>query len=90
MWFIIIMIVSFVCGIIFGIIENKHKKQIYISQEDSVDIFDEFAEHQHSGRCEGDCSKCPAHYGYRHGRWYYGHDHSEGCEFGGNKCGGGL
>ena len=40
---------------------------------------------KHSGRCEGDCSKCPPHYGYRYGRWYYGHDHSEGCEFGGNR-----
>ena len=24
-----------------------------------------------------------------YGRWYYGHSHSEGCEFGGNKCDGG-
>lgn len=28
---------------------------------------------------------CPPHYGYRYGRWYYGHDHVHGCEFGGNK-----
>ena len=27
----------------------------------------------HPGRCTGDCSNCPAHYGYRYGRWYYGH-----------------
>lgn len=40
---------------------------------------------KHSGRCDGDCANCPPHYGYRHGRWYYGHDHIEGCEFGGNK-----
>lgn len=40
---------------------------------------------QHSGKCDGDCANCPPHYGYRHGRWYYGHDHVEGCEFGGNK-----
>lgn len=38
----------------------------------------------HPGRCTGDCSNCPAHYGYRYGRWYYGHHHSHGCEFGGN------
>ena len=39
----------------------------------------------HSGRCNGDCAHCPPHYGYRYGRWYYGHDHVYGCEFGGNK-----
>ena len=38
-----------------------------------------------NGRCNGDCANCPPHYGYRYGRWYYGHDHIEGCEFGGNK-----
>ena len=42
----------------------------------------------HPGRCTGDCSNCPAHYGYRYGRWYYGHHHSQGCEFGGNDCSG--
>ena len=44
---------------------------------------------KHSGKCDGDCANCPPHYGYRHGRWYYGHDHIEGCEFGGNKGSGG-
>lgn len=38
----------------------------------------------HNGRCTGDCANCPPHYGYRYGRWYYGHGHIEGCEFGGN------
>ena len=38
----------------------------------------------HPGRCTGDCSNCPAHYGYRYGRWYYGHHHTHGCDFGGN------
>lgn len=42
----------------------------------------------HPRRCAGDCSNCPAHYGYRYGRWYYGHHHSHGCEFGGNDCSG--
>ena len=42
----------------------------------------------HPGRCTGDCANCPAHYGYRYGRWYYGHHHSHGCEFGGNDCNG--
>lgn len=39
----------------------------------------------HKGCCDGDCANCPPHYGYRYGRWYYGHGHAEGCEFGGNK-----
>lgn len=37
-----------------------------------------------TGRCQGDCAHCPPHYGYRYGRWYYGHGHTHGCEFGGN------
>ena len=37
-----------------------------------------------TGRCTGDCAHCPPHYGYRYGRWYYGHGHIEGCEFCGN------
>ena len=44
----------------------------------------------HPGHCTGDCANCPPHYGYRYGRWYYGHDHVHGCEFGGNKGSGGL
>jgi hypothetical protein len=44
----------------------------------------------HPGHCTGNCANCPPHYGYRYGRWYYGHDHTHGCEFGGNKGGGGL
>ena len=40
--------------------------------------------HDHGGKCCGDCSRCPPHYGYRYGRWYYGHNHVYGCEFGGN------
>ena len=40
--------------------------------------------HKHNRQCSGDCANCPAHYGYRYGRWYYGHHHTHGCEFGGN------
>ena len=47
------------------------------------------SEKKHSGKCDGDCANCPPHYGYRHGRWYYGHSHTEGCVFGGNKNNGG-
>lgn len=46
--------------------------------------------HKHNGKCNGDCANCPAHYGYRYGRWYYGHHHTHGCEFGGNNGNGGL
>lgn len=45
---------------------------------------------RHNGHCDGDCAHCPPHYGYRYGRWYYGHDHTWGCEFGGNKGSGGM
>ena len=41
-------------------------------------------------RCNGDCANCPPHYGYRYGRWYYGHCHQYGCEFGGNKGDGSM
>ncbi len=44
----------------------------------------------HSGHCDGNCSACPDHYGYRYGRWYYGHDHQYGCEFGGNRGSGSM
>lgn len=40
--------------------------------------------HAHSHKCNGDCANCPPHYGYRYGRWYYGHGHQYGCERGGN------
>jgi len=45
---------------------------------------------RHNGICDGNCASCPPHYGYRYGRWYYGHSHSYGCEFGGNKGDGGF
>ena len=47
-------------------------------------------QHRHNVRCNGDCAHCPPHYGYRYGRWYYGHDHVHGCEFGGNKGSGSM
>lgn len=42
---------------------------------------------KHSGRCNGDGTSCPPHYGYRYGRWYYGHGHNYGCTFGGKRGG---
>ena len=41
-------------------------------------------EKRHNGKCNGDCANCPPHYGYRYGRWYYGHGHQHGCERDGN------
>ena len=35
------------------------------------------------------CAKGKRHYGYRYGRWYYGHNHVEGCEFNDSTCSGG-
>ena len=80
----------------------KNSNRFYQEEtfDDEGDIYDEDEENssrsrpknykakRYSGRCDGDCANCPPHYGYRHGRWYYGHDHVEGCEFGGNKGGG--
>ena len=37
-----------------------------------------------NGHCDGNCASCPPHYGYRYGRWYYGHGHRYGCQRGGN------
>lgn len=44
----------------------------------------------HNRHCNGDCANCPPHYGYRYGRWYYGHGHVYGCEFGGNRGSGSM
>ena len=59
------------------------------SSSNSSSFWSTSSKKKDNGRCDGDCSSCPAHYGYRYGRWYYGHGHSEGCVFGGNKCNGG-
>ena len=53
-------------------------------------LFGGSKDNKHSGRCNGDCANCPPHYGYRYGRWYYGHHHTRGCQFGGNHGGGGI
>ena len=49
---------------------------------------EDFGGKKHNGKCDGNCANCPPHYGYRYGRWYYGHGHMHGCEFGGNRGGG--
>lgn len=53
-----------------------------------VNLASDSGHRRHTGHCNGDCANCPPHYGYRYGRWYYGHDHVHGCEFGGNKSSG--
>lgn len=59
-----------------------------------LDLFGDLTEDNNKigyyGICDGDCENCPNHYGYRYGRWYYGKDHTHGCEFGGNRGGGGI
>jgi len=50
----------------------------------AASLFSGKSNNKHNGRCNGDCANCPPHYGYRYGRWYYGHHHNHGCEFGGN------
>ena len=49
-----------------------------------VSGFSQNSKTSHSHRCDGNCAACPPHYGYRYGRWYYGHGHQWGCQRGGN------
>lgn len=64
---------------------------ILLSDEGSHYTYEEPAQKKaRDSRCDGDCENCPPHYGYRYGRYYYGHDHHHGCERGGNRCGGGM
>ena len=54
------------------------------SSSNSSSFWSTSSKKKDNGRCDGDCSNCPAHYGYRYGRWYYGHGHQHGCQRGGN------
>ena len=50
-------------------------------------IFSAFSKgngHKDPRYCDGNCANCPPHYGYRYGRWYYGHGHMHGCVRNGN------
>lgn len=53
-------------------------------------IFKNASDMNQPRRCNGNCAECPPHFGYRYGRWYYGHDHVGGCEFGGNRGSGSM
>ena len=80
--FVIALILVCIAGVIGGIGSSS------IGVGNKASSFSS-SKKKHSGRCDGDCANCPPHYGYRHGRWYYGHSHTEGCTFGGNKGDGG-
>ena len=80
--FVIALILMCIAGVIGGIGSSS------IGVGNKASSFSS-SKKKHSGRCDGDCANCPPHYGYRHGRWYYGHSHTEGCTFGGNKGDGG-
>ena len=94
---ILTIVLGFVALIVIGVIiaskfpnfAKKHKTNTTMSnfEEDDEPLIFEVPK-KHNGRCNGNCANCPPHYGYRYGRWYYGHDHVEGCEFGGNRCSG--
>ena len=89
----VFMTIGGIVLLLFGIIVAINDKEEVANNEQTIfsndEIFETNKPKRHNGRCNGDCANCPPHYGYRYGRWYYGHDHSEGCEFGGNRCGGG-
>ena len=80
--FVIALILVCIAGVIGGIGSSS------IGSSNRGSSFSS-SKKKHSGHCDGDCANCPPHYGYRHGRWYYGHSHTEGCTFGGNKGDGG-
>lgn len=64
--------------------EQPHKIGFFTALALGLGLAGKSKPHKHNGKCNGDCANCPAHYGYRYGRWYYGHHHTHGCEFGGN------
>ena len=88
-FFGVLIVIGIVIAIKFPNLVGKHKTNTNPThfEKDKLPIFE--VPKKHKGKCDGDCANCPPHYGYRYGRWYYGHDHVEGCEFGGNRCGGG-
>jgi hypothetical protein len=99
-WGLIIFLATlFILIIIFGTIGGKstnrsavHYKRRTVTSTHKPEDFSIFTSSQnnvYSGKCDGDCANCPPHYGYRYGRWYYGHNHSRGCERRGNSASGG-
>ena len=84
--FIICLILVFITSVVVAIFDslakqgeigtsNKHSSQ---KNSTTVDKHKPTSK-KHNGKCDGNCANCPPHYGYRYGRWYYGHDHVEVC-----------
>ena len=77
---------AIVLGILIAVValvfSKKQGKETSQEQEDLSWLEEE--EKVDSSYCNGDCAHCPPHYGYRYGRWYYGHGHQHGCQRGGN------
>ena len=70
--------------------QSQSNKNFHKVEKDSSYSFSNSSKYKkHSGKYDGNCANCPPHYGYRYGRWYYAHNHMEGCEFGGNQGSGG-
>ena len=88
MFFLAIAVCTYKAAVVGKKNRRRRGKDLYDLTDDESELLPE--RKMNSGKCDGDCKNCPPHYGYRYGRWYYGHDHSEGCEFGGNRCGGGM
>ena len=99
--FYICIALGAICGIVGGVLtslkkqgkspfqKGKNANYTYRKNVTHTENKSNAKSKKHSGKCDGDCANCPPHYGYRYGRWYYGHSHTEGCEFGGNKGNGG-
>ena len=94
-WIVVALFIAIIVIAIAGAIKSPSEHR-WEPQEEKISFFDDdssekiYKKHRAGQRCNGDCANCPPHYGYRYGRWYYGHDHIEGCEFGGNRGGGGM
>lgn len=95
MWTIVLAAFAGILAAVLGSIMDTSSGG-HVSRTDGWDDSEEHSQRsshskhkKHNGKCDGDCANCPPHYGYRYGGWYYGHSHTEGCEFGGNKCDGG-
>ena len=83
--FIICLILGATIGTVGGSLSWLAQRESAPWQNDAHTPKSASQKKKHTGKCDGDCANCPPHYGYRYGRWYYGHDHIEGCVFGGNK-----
>ena len=91
MGFLILLGIVFVGSFVLGIVIDSSSKKQGSSDASGEDQSSQSwlgsssgSGHSHSNHCDGNCNNCPAHYGYRYGRWYYGHGHQHGCERGGN------